>query len=90
MQLQQPMTEGLKKWGKRLIMPNRVWEYASYAFRELKSGVPGPVHLDFPGDVAGARFTDPSQLERFWDSSKYRCESVAASGAQGRHRRRST
>src|SRR5688572_18219939 len=43
MQMQQPMTEGLKKWGKRLIMPNRVWEYASYAFRELKSGVPGPV-----------------------------------------------
>jgi thiamine pyrophosphate-dependent acetolactate synthase large subunit-like protein len=77
MQLQQPMTEGIKKWGKRLTMPNRVWEYASYAFRELKSGVPGPVHLDFPGDVANARFTDPSQLERFWDSSKYRCESVA-------------
>lgn len=77
MQLQQPMTEGIKKWGKRLIMPNRVWEYASYAFRELKSGVPGPVHLDFPGEVAGARFTDPSQLERFWEASKYRCESVA-------------
>lgn len=77
MQMQQPMTEGLKKWGKRLIAPNRIWEYASFAFRELKSGVPGPVHLDFPGEVANARFTDPSQLERFWDASKYRCESVA-------------
>jgi thiamine pyrophosphate-dependent acetolactate synthase large subunit-like protein len=77
MQMQQPMTEGLKKWGKRLIMPNRVWEYASYAFRELKSGVPGPVHLDFPGEVASARFTDASQLERYWEPSKYRCESVA-------------
>jgi thiamine pyrophosphate-dependent acetolactate synthase large subunit-like protein len=82
MQLQQPMTEGLKKWGKRLIVPNRVWEYASYAFRQLKSGVPGPVHLDFPGEVAGARFTDPSQLERFWDASKYRCESVAHPAAK--------
>ena len=76
-QMQQPMTEGIKKWGKRLIMPNRVWQDASYAFRELKTGVPGPVHLDFPGDVAGARYTDPSQLERFWESSKYRSESVA-------------
>ena len=77
MQLQQPMTEGIKKWGKRLIMPNRVWEYAGFAFRQLKTGVPGPVHLDFPGEVAGARFTDASQLERFWEKSKYRCESVA-------------
>ncbi len=76
-QMQQPMTEGIKKWGKRLTMPSRVWEYASYAFRELKTGVPGPVHLDFPGDVASARFTDPAQLERFWESSKYRSESVA-------------
>ena len=77
MQLQQPMTEGIKKWGKRLTMPNRVWEYASYAFRQLKCGVPGPVHLDFPGDVAGERFTDPSQLERFWEKENYRSESVA-------------
>lgn len=77
MQLQQPMTEGIKKWGKRLIMPNRVWEYAAYAFRQLKSGVPGPVHLDFPGEVASARFTEASQLERYWEKSKYRSESVA-------------
>ena len=55
---QQPTTEGLKKYGKRLIIPRRVHEYAGYAFRQLKSGVPGPVHLDFPAEVASARFKD--------------------------------
>ena len=45
---QQPTTEGLKKYGKRLITPKRVHEYGSYAFRQLRSGVPRPVHLDFP------------------------------------------
>ena len=49
---QQPLTTGIKKYGKRLIAPDRVWEYGGYAFRNLKSGVPGPVHLDFPGEVA--------------------------------------
>ncbi len=53
---QQPMTETLRKYGKRLIVPNRVWEYGQYAFRQLKSGVPGVVHLDFPGEVARERF----------------------------------
>ena len=57
---QQPTTEGLKKWGKRLIDPKRVWEYAAYAFRNLRSGVPRPVHLDFPGEVARARFESAS------------------------------
>ena len=37
---QQPTTEGLRKYGKRMITPSRVWEYAGYAFRQLKSGVP--------------------------------------------------
>ena len=46
---QQPITTGMKKYGKRLTAPDRVWEYGAYAFRNLKSGVPGPVHLDFPG-----------------------------------------
>ncbi len=55
---QQPTTEGLKKYGKRLIIPRRVHEYTGYAFRQLRSGVPGPVHLDFPAEVASARFKD--------------------------------
>jgi thiamine pyrophosphate-dependent acetolactate synthase large subunit-like protein len=72
---QQPITTGMKKYGKRLIAPDRVWEYGAYAFRNLKTGVPGPVHLDFPGEVARSRFTDPSGLKDYYDKSKYRTES---------------
>jgi acetolactate synthase I/II/III large subunit len=72
---QQPLTTGMKKYGKRLIAPDRVWEYGGYAFRNLKSGVPGPVHLDFPGEVARARFTDPSKLKDYYSKEKYRSES---------------
>ncbi len=71
---QQPTTTGMKKYGKRLIAPDRVHEYGAYAFRNLKSGVPGPVHLDFPGEVARARFTDPSGLKDYYDKTKYRTE----------------
>ena len=71
---QQPTTEGLRKYGKRMITPARVWEYAGYAFRQLKSGVPGPVHLDFPSEVARARFDDASELEYFFENTKYRTE----------------
>src|SRR5260221_4725595 len=72
---QQPITTGMKKYGKRLIAPDRVWEYGAYAFRNLKSGVPGCVHLDFPGEVARSRFTDPSKLKDFYTKDKYRSES---------------
>jgi thiamine pyrophosphate-dependent acetolactate synthase large subunit-like protein len=72
---QQPTTEGLKKYGKRLVTPARVHEYAAYAFRQLRSGVPGPVHLDFPVEVAAARFKDASELTYFVDKTRYRTES---------------
>ena len=72
---QQPTTEGMKKYGKRLIIPRRVHEYAGYAFRQLKSGVPKPVHLDFPSEVASARFKDATELEYFHDKARYRTES---------------
>ncbi len=72
---QQPTTEGMKKYGKRLINPERVHEYAGYAFRQLKTGVPRPVHLDFPGEVARQRFDSPEDLRFFHDRSKYRTES---------------
>src|SRR5579884_2823785 len=71
---QQPTTTGMKKWGKRLIAADRVHEYGAYAFRNMKSGVPGPVHLDFPGEVARARFTDPSTLKDYYGKEKYRTE----------------
>jgi thiamine pyrophosphate-dependent acetolactate synthase large subunit-like protein len=72
---QQPTTEGLKKYGKRLINPRRVHEYAGYAFRQLRTGVPGPVHLDFTSEVATARFKDASELACFYDKTRYRSES---------------
>lgn len=75
---QQPTTEGLKKYGKRLINPRRVHEYTGYAFRQLKSGVPKPVHLDFPSEVASAKFKDASELEYFHDRSRYRTDSRPA------------
>jgi thiamine pyrophosphate-dependent acetolactate synthase large subunit-like protein len=71
---QQPTTEGLKKYGKRLITPSRIHEYAAYAFRQLRSGVPRPVHLDFPAEVTRARFNSPGDLAYFHDKSKYRTE----------------
>ncbi len=79
---QQPTTEGHKKYGKRLIDPKRVWEYGAYAFRQMKSGVPGPAHLDFPAEVARARFKDPSELTDFYDKTKYRSESRAYPSAK--------
>ena len=72
---QQPLTVGVRKYGKRLIDPSRVHEYGGYAFRELKSGIPGPVHLDFPAEVARARFKSPDELKDYYDKSQYRSDS---------------
>ncbi len=74
---QQPTTEGIKKYGKRIITKERVHEYAGYAFRQLKSGVPGPVHLDFVNESAGTESTVESEIELdgYYDKSKYRTES---------------
>jgi thiamine pyrophosphate-dependent acetolactate synthase large subunit-like protein len=72
---QQPTTEGLKKYGKRLIDPSRIYEYSAYAFRQLKTGVPRPVHLDFPGEVTRARFKEPGELQFYYDKTRYRTES---------------
>ncbi|HQR36560.1 MAG TPA: thiamine pyrophosphate-binding protein, partial [Blastocatellia bacterium] len=74
---QQPTTTGIKKYGKRIIAPNRVYEYGAYAFRQMKSGIPGPVHLDFPAEVARARFKNPTELTDFYGKEKYRSESRA-------------
>ena len=73
-QYQQPLTDGIKKYGKRLITPARTWEYAGYAFRQLKSGVPKPVHIDFPAEISRARFNDATEVEYFFDKTKYRTD----------------
>ena len=65
----------MKKYGKRLIDPSRVWEYGAYAFRNPKSGIPGPVHLDFPTEVPRTRFTDSSKLTDYYTKDRYRTES---------------
>ena len=75
---QQPITEGLRKWGKRIITPSRVYEYACDAFRQLKTGIPGPVHLDFPREVAMAKFKDSRELIRYVDKLRYRTESKSS------------
>ena len=80
---QQPITEGLKKWGKRIITPSRVFEYACDAFRQLKTGIPSPVHLDFPNEVAAAQFKDSRDLVRYVDKSKYRTESKSGPNPAG-------
>jgi thiamine pyrophosphate-dependent acetolactate synthase large subunit-like protein len=69
---QQPTTEGLKKYGKRLITPARVHEYAAYAFRQLRSGIPRPVHIDFPSEVYRANFKTAGDLAYYHDKTRYR------------------
>lgn len=71
---QQPTTEGLKKYGKRLITAKRIHEYAGYAFRQLRSGVPRPVHLDFPAEITRASFKSSSELDYFHDKTRYRTD----------------
>lgn len=75
LQYQQPATEGLKKYGKRLITPGRIHEYAAYAFRQLRSGIPRPVHLDFPSEVYRAQFKSAADLAYYFEKTKYRTES---------------
>jgi thiamine pyrophosphate-dependent acetolactate synthase large subunit-like protein len=75
---QQPLTEGIKKYGKRLITPERTAEYVGYAFRELKTGIPGVVHLDFPGEVSSHMFKSESDLGYYGNKSLYRTDSRPA------------
>lgn len=75
---QQSISAAIRKYGKRIIVPERIYEYGAHAFRHLKSGIPGPVHLDFTEEVCNSKFTDPSQLRDFWSKHLYRTESVAA------------
>ncbi len=74
---QQPTTEGMRKYGKRLIDPVRTYEFAAYAFRNLKTGVPRPVHLDFPQEVAGKQFKDASELRYYYEKSRYKTDAQA-------------
>ncbi len=79
---QQPLTEGMRKYGKRITVPSRIYEYGAAAFRNLKTGVPDVVHLDFPLEVVTHRFADASELERSYDKGRYRSDSRAYPGSK--------
>ncbi len=56
------MTTGVTKWGKTITTPARIWEHTAEAFRQMRTGVPKPVHLVWPSDVCTARFKSASEL----------------------------
>jgi len=65
------MMEPCTKWAERVYDPARIPELIDKAYRIAMSGKPGPVYLDFPGDVlyreveeAGIEWPEP------WDPAK--------------------
>lgn len=78
---QQPLTQGIRKYGKRLIVPSRVHEYAAYAFRQLRTGIPGPAHLDFPKETAVAQFRTGLDVAYNVEKERYRTDSRPAPAA---------
>ncbi len=66
--------KGVTKWGKTITTPARVWEHTAEAFRQMKTGIPRPVHLLFPSDVAVAKINSSKELQYYFDKSKYRTE----------------
>jgi thiamine pyrophosphate-dependent acetolactate synthase large subunit-like protein len=71
---QQAVTASMVKWQKRLVNARRNHEYAAYAFRQLKTGVPGPVHLDFAAEAADGKLTKPGDIAFNFDKSLYRTD----------------
>lgn len=71
---QQPITEGIKKYGKRLVNPARIHEYAGYAFRQLRNGIPMPVHIDFPAEIHRAKVASSGDQTCYYDKSHYRTD----------------
>lgn len=50
-----PILTSITKWAKTVGSTSRIPEYVSGAFRHALSGRPGPVFLEFPGDVLRGR-----------------------------------
>ncbi len=87
---QQPTTEGLKKYGKRLIAPDRIHEYAAYAFRQSEdgragTGAPRFSRRDLSGPLQGCVAAEGILRQR---EIPHRV--AAASGAEGSGAGRST
>jgi acetolactate synthase-1/2/3 large subunit len=62
------IAQTVTKWARRVYHVDRIPEYVAMAFKEARSGRPGPVYLEVPidlihGDVATADVVYPSLLE---------------------------
>ena len=71
---QQSVAASMVKWQKRLVNPHRNHEYAGYAFRQLKTGVPSPVHLDFTAEAGDGKLSKPGDIVYNFDKSLYRTD----------------
>lgn len=50
------------KWAERVLDPRRIPEMIAAAFHHARSGKPGPVYLDLPGDVLHERIEEEDVL----------------------------
>ena len=50
--------KGCTKWCDRIYNLKRIPEQVNYAFQKAMSGKPGPVYLDFPGDLLYEKIPD--------------------------------
>ena len=74
---QQSVTRTMVKWQKRLVNPRRNHEYAAYAFRQLKTGIPSPVHLDFTAEAADGKVGKTTDIVYNVDKLRYRTDARA-------------
>ncbi len=54
------LMQSITKWSRTVTDPARIAEYTAMAFREAKSGRPGPVFLEIPFDVLTAAIEEES------------------------------
>jgi len=52
------LMEPITKWAKTIYEAKRIPEYVSIAFRQAKSGTPGPVYLECPLDILTTKFDE--------------------------------
>jgi thiamine pyrophosphate-dependent acetolactate synthase large subunit-like protein len=71
---QESVTSHMVKWQKRLVNAHRNHEYAAYAFRQLKTGVPSPVHLNFTAEAGDEKLKKPGDIAYNFDKCLYRTE----------------
>jgi acetolactate synthase-1/2/3 large subunit len=75
--LMRPVT----KWSARVHEARRIPEYVHRAFAEARSGTPGPVYLDLPGDVLYATVEDKAATWRQRPAVEAVAKAAAPAGA---------